>query len=120
MPWLHSHQLKKFGLQGKTIPLRALFQHSHFQTSAELRDSFRLLRSHDHKPGPGSYNHPFYHDGRHGILGARHIAEALHILMSQHVQRIFEPGLILPRARCSYSVNRGILTPLYLEEGAPS
>ena len=37
-------------------------------------------------------------DGRHGILGAQHIAEALRIPTSKPVQRIIESGLIRPRA----------------------
>ncbi|KAL6327908.1 hypothetical protein AAG906_027317 [Vitis piasezkii] len=57
--------------------------------------------THDHKLGPDPIIH-FTIDGHHGILGARHIAEALHIPMSQHVQRIFEPGLI-PEQHHSYS-----------------
>ncbi|RVW39716.1 hypothetical protein CK203_114030 [Vitis vinifera] len=40
----------------------------------ELRDSFRLLQR-----SPQSYPHPVTIDGRQGAIGARHIAEALHI-----------------------------------------
>ncbi|RVW87293.1 hypothetical protein CK203_037209 [Vitis vinifera] len=52
--------------------------------------------------GPGSYVIHFHHRGRHGILGARHIAEALRIPMSQHVQRIIESDSP-PERHSSYS-----------------
>ncbi|RVW72117.1 Transposon Ty3-G Gag-Pol polyprotein [Vitis vinifera] len=48
------------------------FDTSTFQLRPELADSFRLLRQR-------SYFNSFYYDGRHGILGALYIAEALHI-----------------------------------------
>ena len=44
-------------------------------------------------------------DGRHGILEAKHIAEALRIP--------YEPAR-------QYSIQRGIHTPVSVKEGAPS
>ncbi|RVW78421.1 hypothetical protein CK203_051456 [Vitis vinifera] len=48
-------------------------------------------------------------DGRHGILGARHIAEALRIPYEPAVQRIIESGLILPSATYTGCRERGVL-----------
>ena len=80
------------------------FDTTPFQLQPELADSFHLLRRYrmEHLMTPRDFFYPrvamdFYQsmttkqvrdptlihftiDGRHGILGARHIAEALHIL----------------------------------------
>ncbi|RVW63986.1 hypothetical protein CK203_049398 [Vitis vinifera] len=93
-----------------------------FRLQPQLRDSFHLLRRYHMEQLLTSrdFFYPrvamdFYQsmtthhvrdptvihftiDGRHGILGARHIAEALRIPTSQLGQRIIESRLILPRA----------------------
>ncbi|RVW64370.1 hypothetical protein CK203_047046 [Vitis vinifera] len=59
-------------------------------------------------------------DGRHGILGARHIAEALRIPYEPASPEDYQSGLTFPERDSSYSVQRGIHTPISDEEGAPS
>ena len=94
------------------------FDTATFKLRLELADSFHLLRRYrmEHLLTPRDFFYPrvamdFYQsmttkqvrdptlihftiDGRHGILGARHIAEALHNHTSQAILRITEYGLV--------------------------
>ena len=90
--------------QARPFHSELCFDRETFKHQSELRDSFHLLQKYhlEHLMTPRDFFYPqvalyfyqsmtthcvldptFIHftiDGRHGILGARHIAEALHIL----------------------------------------
>ncbi|RVW19078.1 hypothetical protein CK203_087665 [Vitis vinifera] len=86
-PWLYKACVK-------------LTQHSHNIHTAHACNG--LLSVHDHTPGPRSYCHPLHHRRTSWYLGARHIAEALHIP--------YEPA----RPKRLSSLSRGASTRQYL------
>ena len=59
-------------------------------------------------------------DGCHGILGARHIAEALRIPYMPARLEDYRVWTHPAQSDIVYSIQRGILTLVSVEEGAPS
>ena len=120
------------------------FDTTTFRLQPELRDSFHLLQRYhmEHLLTPKDFFYPrvaldFYQsmttnqvrdpsvihftiDGRHGILGARHIVEALHIPYEPARLEDFRVWTHPAQSDIVYSIQRGILTLVSVEEGAPS
>ena len=59
-------------------------------------------------------------DGHHGILGAKHIAEALRIPYEPARPEDYRVWTHPAQSDIVYSIQRGILTLVSVEEGAPS
>ncbi|RVW68917.1 hypothetical protein CK203_064287 [Vitis vinifera] len=70
--------------------------------------------------GPRSYCHHFTIDGRHGILGARHIAEALRIPYEPARPEDYRVWTHPSQSDIVHILLEGIHTPVSVEEGAPS
>ncbi|RVX07848.1 hypothetical protein CK203_021849 [Vitis vinifera] len=115
------------------------------EASPELRDSFHLLQSYhlEHLMTPRDFFYPrvaldFYQsmtthrvrdptvihftiDKRHGILGARHIAEALHIPYEPARPEDFRVWAHPSQSdMVHYTVQRDIHMPISFEKGAPT
>ena len=111
--------------QARPFHSELCFDRETFKHQSELRDSFHLLQKYhlEHLMTPRDFFYPqvalyfyqsmtthcvldptFIHftiDGRHGILGARHIAEALHILYEPVSLTNYKEWLIFLRATWS-------------------
>ncbi|KAL6348212.1 hypothetical protein AAG906_003078 [Vitis piasezkii] len=115
-----------FDCRARPFHSKLCFDTATFRLQPELKDSFHLLQSigllsvYDYTPGPDPTVIHFTIDGRHGIVGARHIAEALCIPYEPTSRGLSSLDSSFPERHSSYSVQRGIHMPVSVEEVAPS